>query len=968
MKKTLLCLFLLSTFTFYSQVANMVHCAGDTAFNLTYQYSALIGNLNPAETTVSYHLTLDDATNGVNTISNPTNFISTIASQIIYARINHLGTITTNYFNLIVNPTFVVTAMISKPIDCMSNAILTVTVTGGQAPYTYAINNGPYSNSASSSIITISNLVAGTYTIVVKDAIGCINSNFIVISPLVPLSATFTKTDVHCNGNNDGSITVNATGGQAPYVYSLDNGMTYVSTNVFTNLTTGTYNITVKDALNCTSSMVATIMEPAALTATTVLTKPIDCIGNATVTAAATGGQAPYTYSINNSPYSSSTIFSNLVAGTYSITVKDANGCVTLNSVVISPLVSLIATIIKTDIHCNGNNDGSITVNATGGQAPYVYSLDGVTYVSSPVFTNLTTGTYNITVKDALNCTSSMVATIVEPAALSATTVITKPIDCISNATATVATTGGQAPYTYSINNSPYSSSTIFSNLVAGVYSITVKDAIGCITTNSVVISPLVTLRATIIKTDVHCNGNNDGTITVNATGGQPPYIYSLENNVGIPITGNQSTNVFSGLSAGSYGVKVADANGCLILQTGINILEPTPIVANFSITPITCNNDKGTLTVSAIGGTTPYQYSLDNGITYVATDVFSNVVSGTYTIVVRDAHNCTFSLTATVTPVSYPTPIAVVSKPTCNGDNNGSITVTTIGGQAPYQYSSNGSTFQTSNTINNLYAGVHTIQVIDFNSCTSIISIVMTEPAPLSAIATTSNQTVTINATGGSAEYDYSLNGATYQASNVFTNVTYGNSQVFVKDTNGCIFMTNTLVNPPAPLINGSNIINQNFTQGQTLADLIVPGENIKWYSNSNATTTKKSKKTAETPLPLSTVLVNNTTYYASQTINGIESTERLAVTVKLGALGTNDFVIKDFTFYPNPVKNIFTISNTSIIDEVSLISIKGETLLTKQINNLRSEIDLSNFSKGVYFLKVKSEGTEKTVKLLKE
>ncbi|WP_264565762.1 T9SS type A sorting domain-containing protein [Flavobacterium sp. N3904] len=660
MKKILLSLLLLTSLTFYSQVANMVQCAGDTNFNLTNQYTALISNLNPAETTLSYYITLDDATNGTNAISNPTNFVSGIASQIIYARIDHLGTITTNYFNLIVNPSLITAHSDEQPYNCYNNGSAKVEVLSGGTP---------------------------------------------------------------------------------PYFYSIDNG-----------------------------------------------------------------------------PFTTNNIFTSLYPGEYVITTKDAVGCSVAFTHVLYPV-------------------NSISVN-----------------------TNV-------------------------------------------------------------VNN--------------------------------------------------YCYGQKEGSIEIIASGGAGSYKYSLKNKKsGVILANNQSQNTFSKLPAGLYIVTVSDVIGCTSSEHQIEIFEPDPILLNTTTTTATCVNNKATLTVSAIGGTTPYQYSIDNGITFTSNNVFSSLVPGTYAIVVRDVNNCMSSVAATVTPVSYPTIVAVVSNVTCNGANNGSIEVSTIGGQTPYQYSLNGSTYQTSNNFNNLYTGVHTIQVIDFNGCTSIISIVLKEPAPLSATVTTNNQTIIITATGGSGTYQYAIypNLNQFFVENTFANLTPGNYIIIVQDLNGCDVITSQItINPPAPFINGSTTVNQNFTQGQTLADLVIPGENIKWYSTPKAPT-NKLKKATEASLPLSTLLVDNTTYYASQTINGIESTERLAVTVKLGALGTNDFAIKNFRYYPNPVKNLLAISNTSIIDEVNLISIKGETLLTKKINSLHYEIDLSNFSKGVYFLKVKAEGTEKIVKLIKE
>lgn len=472
----------------------------------------------------------------------------------------------------------------------------------------------------------------------------------------------------------------------------------------------------------------------------------------------------------------------------------------------------LSAIALATATPCYDTNFGQIIVNTTGGTAPYSYRIQpDPTYQSNNIFNNLSAGTYTIEVKDANNNFAITAATIENPSPIIASAVITKPIDCINNATITLTITSGTAPYTYSKDGYTFVESNVFDNLEAGIYSTSVKDANGCIfNTNPVVISPLVPLIATFTATHILCSGNNDGSITINATRGQSPYTYSINNS---PY---QPQNYFSNLTAGTYNVIAQDANGCLV----------------------------------------------------------SNIA-------------------------------------------------------------------------------------------------IITQPYLLTTTATVIDQTTTANTTGGTPPYIYSLDGTIYSNDNTFSNATPGSYTIWTKDANNCIVSLDFVINAPAPLINDSNTITLSLVSGQTLADIIVEGENIKWYSTPGISTGKikqANKKVGETPLPLTTVLVDNTTYYASQTINGIESTQRLAVTVQLNALATPEFVLANFKSYPNPVKNSLMIQNTSIIDEIVLYSITGKTVLTKKIKNLRSEVDLSALSSGIYFLKVKSEEKEKTVRIIKE
>ncbi|HKO76647.1 MAG TPA: T9SS type A sorting domain-containing protein, partial [Flavobacterium sp.] len=417
---------------------------------------------------------------------------------------------------------------------------------------------------------------------------------------------------------------------------------------------------------------------------------------------------------------------------------------------------------------------------------------------------------------------------------------------------------------------------------------------------------------------------------------------------------------------------QVTDANGCGYIHWSVDVMQAPPLSATVQVDSIKCNTT-GTITVNATGGFQPYYYSFDNGATYTNSNVYSSFKPGTYAIKVRDYQNTIFSITAVITQGSVPVINAAITNINCKGEANGFITANVTGGLAPYTYSlDNGPYINGSSNMafSNLRAGTHLITVKDTNGCLTTTQVVISEPASaLMTVTTVKSQTITINASGGTGNYRYAIspNLDKFSTNNVFSGLIPGSYIVNTSDVNGCYITMNALVDPPAPLINGQIKLTLEFKPGQTLADLIIDGQNIKWYINQNPLAGKTSR-TSEIPLPLTTVIVEGTTYYASQTINGIESTERMAVTVKSSTLGTEDLAIKNFSYYPNPVKNVLTISNTSNIDEVTFISIKGETLLTKKTNGLHSEIDLSNFAKGVYFLKVKAEGTEKTVKLIKE
>jgi hypothetical protein len=625
-------------------------------------------------------------------------------------------------------------------------------------------------------------------------------------------------------------------------------------------------------------------------------------------------------------------------------------------------------TVIITNPICNGDT-GTITLNATGGIAPYNYSLynsNNVVIAQSltPVFTGVLAGAYTASVKDS-NGTNTVPLNIVitSPIPLTTSTIIT------SNQTITVTATGGVIPYLYSISGiTPISggvpqASNVFTNLPAGTYTTYVTDANGCITANTITITPLL-LTVTPTITNPLCNGST-GTITLNATGGIAPYNYSLYNSNNV-IIAQSLTPVFTGVLAGAYTASVKDSNGTNTVPLNIVITSPSPLTAS---TIITSNQ---TITVTATGGVIPYLYSI-NGGAYQASNVFTNLPAGTYITYVKDANGCITTNTINVLIPLTVTP--TITNPICNGDT-GTITLNATGGIPPYNYSlynSNNVIIAQSLTpvFTGVLAGAYTASVKDSNGTNTVpLNIVITSPIPLTASAIiTSNQTITVTATGGVIPYLYSINGGTYQASNILTNLPAGTYSTYVKDANGCITILNPIVNVAAPLINNNSTASLKLSLGSTLENITVTvqGNSITWYSNPG-TLKKTSKTIAETPLPLKTVLVNNTTYYASQTINGFESQQRLAVTITLAPLSAQDFIFENFKYYPNPVKDNFSFSNTSIINNISISDILGKTVLNKNINSFKSDIDLSNLSKGIYYVKVNSGEQEKVMKVVKQ
>lgn len=868
--------------------------------------------------------------------------------------------------------------------DGAIGALIQLDATGGTAPYLYSVKNQntgveygknvPYKR--------YSGMLAGLYTISVVDANGCqVTKSNINITLNNPIVLNTVKTPISCIAN--ASLSVTASGGVAPYLYSYDSGNTYTSNNPGrTNLTPGNYSILLKDAIGNEAQTHFIVKAYAAPKMTTVVSyETSNNYTSGMITVSTTGGTAPYYYTIKGTAATrivmenqTSTIYSGLPADTYTIFSKDANGCESEKTEVTLtiPEPILINASISGPLTCS-NNTTTLTFSASGGTGPYLYSANGGRgYTSTGIYT-VEAGTYNLYIKDALGNTSWINYTV-KPYVPLTNTFIKRNISCSGSQDGSVQfiASGGIAPYTYSLDQINYTSNNSFSNLKAGTYNGTVKDAVGCSSTFQITITQPLPLTITNSVTNSTTVDSNDGKISVIASGGTAPYLYSLKNENGTLLTTPQSYNIFGNLRIGKYTIEVKDANGCIASTAGITITSTT-LFGSLIVTPATCISS-GSITVNAAGGKYPLQYSFDNGMTYVPSNVASNLNPGTYTIKVRDAEGSILILNGIITtPTPLIATVSITSVVKCNGGNDAAIQVTASLGKAPYLYSLNGGAFQSNNIFSNLSAGNYVINVKDSNECSSIMMLNIAEPALLTSTVDITGNSATINTTGGAGGYRYAIspNLNQFSANNTFSNLSPGLYSVITSDLNGCYVIMDVVVDPIAPTINGeSNKMTVEFKPGQTLADLTIDGQDIKWYSTpGNSSSGKTSKSTAETPLPLTTVLVDGTTYYASQTINGIESKERLAVTAKVnGSLSAPDFNLTSFKFYPNPVIDILNIENNSVIDDVEIIDVSGKSVVFKKINDLHSEIDLSNLSNGVYILKVKSENKQKTVKLIKK
>jgi gliding motility-associated-like protein len=427
-----------------------------------------------------------------------------------------------------------------------------------------------------------------------------------------------------------------------------------------------------------------------------------------------------------------------------------------------------------------------ITVSPSGGVSPYSYSFDGGSWQRSG-YHSASAGSHTVDVRDATGAVVSATVNVANNGSAPAATVtnIKQPTGCTtSDGSLTIKASGGTPPYSYSLAGLRWQSSPTFSNLTSGNYRLSVVDAKGCTYSTSYTLYGCVSLTAG--GTDATC-GNNNGTITVEAHDAHPPYTYSLD---GINY---QGSGKFTGLSSGVYKIHVKDGRGQVSLFS-YTLGYFCGLTLSAAGTDMTCGGSPdGTITAKAAGGMPPYSYTID-GIHFQSNNVFKGLLSGVYTIMVKDASANRYQVNVTVGgDCPGPAVTVTVQNPDCN-HSSGTITVHAVRGTAPYVYSLDGVNFQTSAVFPSLPVGNYKVTVKDANelTATTTVSLVNTS-APVVAVTTHYADcsglggTVTIQAKGGSAPLQYSLDGVSYQAGNVFSKVPVGKFIAYVKDAKGC-------------------------------------------------------------------------------------------------------------------------------------------------------------------------------------
>lgn len=700
-------------------------------------------------------------------------------------------------------PQFALTAVTSKTnVRCHggNDGSVAVVASGGTGPYSYTwLTNPPRSGNA------LINVSAGIYPVKVVDANGCQYTTSLVVSEPTPLVNSVTVQHIQCFGQPNGSAVVQTSGGTAGYQYAW-NGGAFTLNNSMGGLDTGLNYVRILDANGCSDSIAFVINGPPSpiqhvATATNVL-----CYGlsNGSAQVLASGGSGSLQITWNTIPISVGSALFGRPTGTYRYTILDVvHGCMVVDSVVIlQPIAPLSHSIAVSDVLCHGDSSGSAFVTPLGGSSPYSINWTSPSIVGfNP--TSLWAGWHFFTLTDANGCLLSDSLEIKEPLVpLTLATGVTNVL-CYGDSTgsAWVSASGGTGPYVvlWSANNATNDTLT---GIPSGTYSVTVTDSVGCSATQLITVQqPQLPLSITTISQPALCFGTNSGTAAVIVQGGTGPYSIVWSDTTG------STTNSITQLYSGWYFVNVIDLNGCSILDSVFVGQPSSSLSIQSGTTSVGCfGSATGSAWVSANGGTAPYTYLWPhNGTT---NDSITNLSAGTYLIQVKDANQCTATLSVSITQAAPLTIITSQQHILCKGDSTGSITVSPQGGWSPYRIVWN--TGDTNMVLNNLYAGMYSAVITDSLGCSDSIFIQITEPqSPLNSIGLSTDATcsgsidgsIQVIASGGVGAYSYSLNSQTPVTQGIFTSLSAGTYICTITDANGCSITDTFQINEPNPI-----------------------------------------------------------------------------------------------------------------------------------------------------------------------
>lgn len=645
------------------------------------------------------------------------------------------------------------------------------------------------------------------------------------------LAVTASSTPVTCNGSNDATITITASGGLTPYSYSVD-GVNFQLSNVFSGLAGGSYTAYVSSNSSCLVNSTVNVTEPLPVTASVTGVTNASCFATATGAASVTpsGGTLPYTYSWSTTPVQTTQTASSLAAGSYTVAVTDANGCFVTASTTITEPTPLTAVISDTvHVSCAGGNDASATAAASGGNGSYSYTWNTVPQQVTATATGLMAGTYTVTVVDG-SCSAS-------------------GVELITNGSFESGNTGFSSSYTYcntsnclfpeatyGVGSDPFFFHSGFSGAdhTSGTSNLMIVNGASAANTNvwcqTIPVNPNTDYLFSTWVTSVSSgspaqlqfsfNGINTGNIfsAPSSVGAWDQFFatWNSGTNTSVDICIVNQNTLLGGNDFGLDDISFMQCAPSCTTTASVIITEPSPVQLTATVTATSCAaaND-GTASVSSSGGNVPYTYSWSTTPTSTSSSITAS--AGTYTVLVTDASGCSQDTSVIIQePPELIATASVLSNVSCNGLSDGSAVVSATGGNGGFTYTWQAVPAQLNDTASTLAAGTYVVNVADSNGCSTSDTVLVREPLPLIVTATAvsdvlcfggSDGVIQASATGGTSPYFYTWsNGAVGLLNN---QAAAGLHYVLVIDSAGCFDTTSVSISEPAALQLSDSISN---------------------------------------------------------------------------------------------------------------------------------------------------------------
>jgi gliding motility-associated-like protein len=694
----------------------------------------------------------------------------------------------------------ILTVMTVVPVLCAggTDGLIEVSASGGLGnPYQFRLNDGPPQANG-----LFSSLGAGPYWVEVRDPAGCRRYQAIAITQPSPVQGSLlNQTDVDCFNGNNAFVSLSASGGQAGgYQFSLD-GNAFQPGGTFTGLTAGLYQPIVEDLDGCRDTFSVQITEPPLLSVGLNSLVGIACFGDSLgqVLASATGGTMPYSFAIDGNNFGNSPLFDSLPAGTYPLSVQDANGCLSQQPVSLTQPSALQLPLVATvPPRCAGDSNGVLSLSPQGGTTPYQLSAS-LGQVNGTQVTDLPGSAIALLLIDANGCEQRDTFSLNDPAPISVQLTGLSPT-CAGLADGSLQATlsGGTGPLQIRWNADPTLTTPSLSSQPAGLYQALVSDSLGCVDSASLsLVSPAPVLLSATVRHDT-CSQLR-GQVILSAQGGDSSFSYRFEGQW-------LSDSLRDGLGAGSYQAIATDGQGCADTLTLTITDQAPPILALDSLRPVTCAESRdGFLRVSATGGSGVFQYFWpDLGVNGAALDP---VGSGDYRAIVYDGL-CSDTLTLSLdAPDTLQVVIDSLRPPACSSDPTGYLSVAVQGGQPPYQYSWDHDASLSGPLAAQLPGGSYTLRIRDGRDCLDTLRATLVNPLALRLTlvpvalrcSDRLNGSITALVGGGIPPYRYLW--STGDTSARLSELGPGTYQFEVVDQSGCTLRDSATITGPTPM-----------------------------------------------------------------------------------------------------------------------------------------------------------------------